>query len=111
MAEESFKRKPATEVSIEKAKESRGRLALIASLAKADKGTGETVLEDKGANIAATFPGDQLKTLEKGMTVRAIGKMSHDTEVFEGETITELKGFDYNLFERVKKVEKEFYEG
>ena len=104
MEEASFKRVPAEELSVEDFTGKEKRAAVIGRLKELNRHDLKAKLSGETKGLKLLFKDlSQMKGISEGSTVRVIGVPAGDS--LEVETVHELKGFDAQLFEKVKRIE------
>jgi len=85
------------------------RVAVIGEIVSIDKPEMTGKILSEGTECMVSFTeGEQVLGLSVGSIVRLIGKPSRKKELeIEAEIVQELKGFDSNLYNKVKELEKE----
>ena len=88
------------------------RVAVVGTLLSVNKAEMSGRLSDESLECGLVFTeGEQLLGLKEGTIVRVLGKPSKKERILsiEVEILQELKGFDSNLYTKVKELEKKHY--
>jgi hypothetical protein len=102
--------KPLKEISLSEVTPELERVSVIGKLKESNKDLSECVLEWKGFSLKVRFAEkSHLREVQKGDFLRIIGKpFNEGKEVFLfAELMQKLKGFNEELFERVKRFESD----
>jgi len=107
----SFTPQSAKELQLKEITGKEERVAAVGTLVSIDKAAMSGKLSDAGTECSLVFTeGEQLLGLKEGSIVRVIGKPSKKGGLsIEAEIVQELKGFDSNLYTKVKELEKKHY--
>ena len=86
-------------------------VAVTGTLISLNKTEMSGILSDESMQAQLTFTeGEQLLGLREGRVVRIIGKPAKKGKLsIEAEIVQELKGFDSNLYRKVRELEKKHY--
>ena len=104
----------AKELSLKELTGKEGRVAVVGTLASVNEKEMGGKLSGEGVECGLVFTeGRQLLGLKEGMIVRVIGEPSKvkGRLSIEVDILQELKGFDSNLYGKVKELEKKRYGG
>ncbi len=114
----SFERTPftppsASELSLKEISDKAERVAVVGEIVSIDKPAMSGRISSDGIECTVSFTeGEQLLGLREGSIVRVIGKpLKQEKLSIEADIVQELKGFDSNLYSKVKELEKKYYGG
>jgi hypothetical protein len=108
-----FKIESAKECSLKEITGKEKKVAVIGTLKSVDRKDMQGILSDGTEECIVVFTeGDMLPGLKEGMVLRVIGAPSKKPKLsIEAEIVQELKGFDSNLYKKVKELEKKHFGG
>jgi len=103
----------ARELSLKEITGKEERVAVIGTIVSIDKPAMSGKISADGLECTVSFTeGEQLLGLKEGAVMRVIGKpLKQEKLSIEAEIVQELKGFDSNLYSKVKELEKKYYGG
>ena len=108
MPRQQFRPPSAKNLSLKELTGKEERVAVIGEIVSIDKPEMSGKISSEGIECMITFTeGEQVLGLSTGSIVRVIGKPSKEKGLeLEADIVQELKGFDSNLYNKVKELEK-----
>ncbi|MEM0359929.1 MAG: hypothetical protein QXK06_01150 [Candidatus Diapherotrites archaeon] len=109
----SFKIEPAKESSLKEITGREKRIAVVGTLVSINKKEMQGLFSDGSSDCSIVFTeSEMMPGLKAGIIVRVIGKPSKKPRLsIEAEIVQELKGFDANLYKKVRELEKKQFGG